>query len=254
VRQRIGWGRRPKIQIFPISRPTTTGLVSGSGDQHVYRRPHRTVALRPLDFCAGICHHCLMHIVCSLQPNENGARRQRINGVEITTQTATRAVVDPILQERDPDRISGGHLVAKELKAEGAEVIFTLCGGYIIDIYDGCVDEGIAVVDVRHEQVAAHAADGYARVTVKPGCAVVTAGPRTTDAITGVANAFRAESPMLLIGGQGALNQHKMGSLQDLPQAPPCSGPASPAFRRSSTSGWIRTPTRPGTMNQTIYR
>ena len=96
-------------------------------------------------------------------------------------------------------------------------MIFTLCGGHIIDIYDGCIDEGIKVIDVRHEQVAAHAADGYARVTGKPGCAVVTAGPGTTDAVTGVANAFRAESPMLLIGGQGALNQHRMGSLQDLP-------------------------------------
>ncbi|GAA3475077.1 thiamine pyrophosphate-binding protein [Nonomuraea roseola] len=113
--------------------------------------------------------------------------------------------------------ISGGHLVAKALKAEGVDVIYTLCGGHIIDIYDGCVDEGIEVIDVRHEQVAAHAADGYARITGKPGCAVVTAGPGTTDAVTGVANAFRAESPMLLIGGQGALSQHKMGSLQDLP-------------------------------------
>ena len=113
--------------------------------------------------------------------------------------------------------ISGGRLVAKALKAEGVEVIFTLCGGHIIDIYDGCIDEGIKIVDVRHEQVAAHAADGYARVTGTPGCAVVTAGPGTTDAITGVANAFRAESPMLLIGGQGALGQHQMGSLQDLP-------------------------------------
>ncbi|GAA1023120.1 acetolactate synthase I/II/III large subunit [Acrocarpospora pleiomorpha] len=116
-----------------------------------------------------------------------------------------------------PEMISGGHLVAKALKAEGIDVIFTLCGGHIIDIYDGCVDEGIEVIDVRHEQVAAHAADGYARITGKPGCAVVTAGPGTTDAVTGVANAFRAESPMLLIGGQGALSQHKMGSLQDLP-------------------------------------
>ncbi|MGW0807456.1 thiamine pyrophosphate-binding protein [Nonomuraea sp. NPDC002799] len=115
------------------------------------------------------------------------------------------------------ETISGGHLVAKALKAEGVDVIYTLCGGHIIDIYDGCVDEGIEVIDVRHEQVAAHAADGYARITGKPGCAVVTAGPGTTDAVTGVANAFRAESPMLLIGGQGALSQHKMGSLQDLP-------------------------------------
>jgi acetolactate synthase-1/2/3 large subunit len=115
------------------------------------------------------------------------------------------------------ETISGGHLVAKALRAEGIDVIFTLCGGHIIDIYDGCIDEGIKVVDVRHEQVAAHAADGYARVTGRPGCAVVTAGPGTTDAVTGVANALRAESPMLLIGGQGALNQHRMGSLQDLP-------------------------------------
>ena len=76
-------------------------------------------------------------------------------------------------------QISGGHLVAKALKAEGVDTIFTLCGGHIIDIYDGCVDEGIAVIDVRHEQVAAHAADGYARITGKPGCAVVTAGPGT---------------------------------------------------------------------------
>src|SRR6202008_3706894 len=119
--------------------------------------------------------------------------------------------------ESEPELISGGHLVAKALKAEGVDVIFTLCGGHIIDIYDGCVDEGIDVIDVRHEQVAAHAADGYARITGKPGCAVVTAGPGTTDAVTGVANALRAESPMLLIGGQGALSQHKMGSLQDLP-------------------------------------
>src|SRR3954454_3590602 len=99
------------------------------------------------------------------------------------------------------DAISGGHLVAKALKAEGVDRIYTLCGGHIIDIYDGCVDEGIDVVDVRHEQVAAHAADGWARITGTPGCAVVTAGPGTTDAVTGVANALRAESPMLLIGG-----------------------------------------------------
>ncbi|WP_163507423.1 thiamine pyrophosphate-binding protein [Fodinicola acaciae] len=130
-------------------------------------------------------------------------------------QTATGAANDA--EPAQPETISGGHLVAKALKAEGVDTIFTLCGGHIIDIYDGCVDEGIEVIDVRHEQVAAHAADGYARVTGKPGCAVVTAGPGTTDAVTGVANAFRAESPMLLIGGQGALTQHKMGSLQDLP-------------------------------------
>jgi len=113
--------------------------------------------------------------------------------------------------------ISGGHLVAKGLKNEGVDTIFTLCGGHIIDIYDGCLDEGIRIVDVRHEQVAAHAADGYARQTGKLGCVVTTAGPGCTNAVTGVATAFRSESPILHIGGQGALSQHKMGSLQDLP-------------------------------------
>jgi acetolactate synthase-1/2/3 large subunit len=66
---------------------------------------------------------------------------------------------------RDTNVISGGHLVAKALKNEGVDTIFTLCGGHIIDIYDGCVDEGIRIIDVHHEQVAAHAADGYTRQT-----------------------------------------------------------------------------------------
>ncbi len=127
---------------------------------------------------------------------------------------------------RDPDPsdgatppgtdISGGHLLARALRNEGVDTIFTLCGGHISDIYDGCLDEGVRIIDVRHEQVAAHAADGYARMTGALGCAVVTAGPGTTNAVTGVANAFRAESPMLLVGGQAALSQHRMGGLQDL--------------------------------------
>jgi len=118
---------------------------------------------------------------------------------------------------RDASVVSGGHLVAKALKNEGVDTIFTLCGGHIIDIYDGCVDEGIRIIDVRHEQVAAHAADGYARQTGKLGCVVTTAGPGCTNAMTGIATAFRSESPVLHIGGQGALTQHMMGSLQDLP-------------------------------------
>lgn len=120
-------------------------------------------------------------------------------------------------KSREAGIVSGGHLVARALKNEGVDTIFTLCGGHIIDIYDGCVDEGIRIIDVRHEQVAAHAADGYARQTGKLGCVVTTAGPGCTNAVTGVATAFRSESPILHIGGQGALSQHKMGSLQDLP-------------------------------------
>src|SRR5260370_21838701 len=133
------------------------------------------------------------------------------------TQATTTADDTLKKKTRDANVISGGHLVARALKNEGVDTIFTLCGGHIIDIYDGCVDEGIRIIDVRHEQVAAHAADGYARQTGKLGCVVTTAGPGFTNALTGIATAFRSESPVLHIGGQGALTQHKMGSLQDLP-------------------------------------
>lgn len=130
----------------------------------------------------------------------------------------TSTATDTLKQKStDKSIISGGHLVAKALKAEGVDTIFTLCGGHIIDIYDGCLDEDIRIIDVRHEQVAAHAADGYARQTGKLGCVVTTAGPGFTNGLTGLACAYRAETPVLHIGGQGALTQHKMGSLQDLP-------------------------------------
>lgn len=131
-----------------------------------------------------------------------------------TVDTATDTLAK---KDKSGGVISGGHLVAKALKNEGVDTIFTLCGGHIIDIYDGCLDEGIRIVDVRHEQTAAHAADGYARQTGKLGCVVTTAGPGCTNAMTGVATAFRSESPILHIGGQSSLTQHKMGSLQDLP-------------------------------------
>jgi acetolactate synthase-1/2/3 large subunit len=131
---------------------------------------------------------------------------------------STSTAEDTLKQKsRDTNVVSGGHLVAKALKAEGVDTIFTLCGGHIIDIYDGCIDEGIKIVDVRHEQVAAHAADGYARQTGRLGCVVTTAGPGCTNAVTGIATALRSESPVLHIGGQSALVQWKMGGLQDLP-------------------------------------
>jgi acetolactate synthase I/II/III large subunit len=137
---------------------------------------------------------------------------------EVKTAPVTTTADDTLKRKtRDANLISGGHLVARALKNEGVDTIFTLCGGHIIDIYDGCVDEGIRIIDVRHEQVAAHAADGYARQTGKLGCVVTTAGPGCTNAVTGIATAFRSETAMLHIGGQGALSQHKMGSLQDLP-------------------------------------
>src|SRR5262245_64848680 len=137
------------------------------------------------------------------------ARRERGENMATPTNTEKKETTGPV--------ISGGHLVAKALKNEGVEVIWTLCGGHIIDIYDGCIDEGIKTIHYLHEQVTTHDANGNSRQSGKIDCVVTTAGPGTTNAMTGIANAFRAESPLLMIGGQGALSQHKMGSLQDLP-------------------------------------
>ena len=113
---------------------------------------------------------------------------------------------------------SGGRIVAKMLKGQGVRHVFTLCGLHVADIYAGCVDEGVAVVDTRHEQAAVHAADAYARLTRNRGVAVVTAGPGVTDAVTGVANAQAASSPVLLIGGAAPTSTRSRGALQEIEQ------------------------------------
>jgi acetolactate synthase I/II/III large subunit len=112
--------------------------------------------------------------------------------------------------------VHGGRLVARALKRHGTSHLFTLCGGHIQAIYDGCLDEDIRVVDVRHEQTAGHAADGWARVTGRPGVCAVTAGPGVTDVVTAVANAQRAGVPMVIVGGAGPRTLSDMGSLQDM--------------------------------------
>src|SRR4051794_10354065 len=112
--------------------------------------------------------------------------------------------------------VHGGRLVAQALKRHGTTHLFTLCGGHIQAIYDGCLDEQIRVVDVRHEQTAGHAADGYARATGRPGVCAVTAGPGITDVVTAVANAQRAGIPIVVIGGAGPKALCDMGSLQDM--------------------------------------
>jgi acetolactate synthase-1/2/3 large subunit len=113
-------------------------------------------------------------------------------------------------------QVDGGALVARFLKQEQVNTIFTLCGGHIQNIYAGCQDENIKIVDVRHEQVTGHAAEGWARVNRRPGVGVVTAGPGVTDAVTGVANAYQNRSPMIMIGGASPLNQVGKGALQEM--------------------------------------
>ena len=113
---------------------------------------------------------------------------------------------------------TGAQLLVRMLKAEGVRHLFTLSGLHIAPIYAACVEEGIQVVDTRHEQAAAHAADATARLTRGIGVACVTAGPGVTDAITGIANAFAASSPVLLLGGAAPGFNAGKGSLQEMEQ------------------------------------
>jgi len=116
------------------------------------------------------------------------------------------------------ESLSGGRLVARMLRKEGVSTVFTLSGLHVAPIYAGCVDEGVRIVDTRHEQAAAHAADAWARLTRGVGVAIVTAGPGVTDAVTGVANAWAAASPLVLIGGAAPTFNLGRGSLQEMPQ------------------------------------
>lgn len=113
-------------------------------------------------------------------------------------------------------KIHGGQIIAKALRSEGVDAIFTLTGGHIVPILDGCVQEGIRVVDVRHEQTAAHAAEAYTRLTGRLGVAAVTAGPGVTDTMTGVATAYYGATPMLVIGGRHLIRQELKGGLQEM--------------------------------------
>jgi len=99
-------------------------------------------------------------------------------------------------------RLHGGRLIARRLKAHGVSKLFTLSGGHIFPIYDGCREEGVDIVDVRHEQTAAFAAEGWAKVTRTPGVAAVTAGPGVTNALSAVGSAQSNNSPVLVLGGR----------------------------------------------------
>jgi acetolactate synthase-1/2/3 large subunit len=113
--------------------------------------------------------------------------------------------------------VHGGKLAGRALKEAGVECLFTLSGGHIMPIYDGCREQGIRVIDVRHEQAAVHAADAWARCNPgKIGVAAITTGPGVTDGVTGIANAWRANSPILVFGGQGPFENLRRGSLQEM--------------------------------------
>ncbi len=116
--------------------------------------------------------------------------------------------------------LHGGRLVARRLKAHGVSKLFTLSGGHLFSIYDGCREEGIDIVDVRHESAAGFAAEGWAKVTREPGVAALTAGPGVTNGMSALGSGQQNNSPMVILGGRAPAMRWGQGSLQELDHVP----------------------------------
>lgn len=116
--------------------------------------------------------------------------------------------------------VHGGRLVAKALKSRGVSHLFTLSGGHLFSIYDGCKEEGIGIVDVRHEQTAVFAAEGLAKATRGVGVAALTAGPGVTNGISAIAGAQANNSPVCVLGGRAPELRWGSGSLQEIDHLP----------------------------------
>jgi acetolactate synthase-1/2/3 large subunit len=116
--------------------------------------------------------------------------------------------------------VHGGRIVAKVLKSRGVSHLFTLSGGHLFSIYDGCLAEGIEIVDVRHEQSAAFAAEGFAKATRSVGVAALTAGPGVTNGVSAIAGAQASRSPVCILGGRAPELRWGAGSLQEIDHLP----------------------------------
>lgn len=101
--------------------------------------------------------------------------------------------------------MSGAAALMAALEREKVDYIFGLPGGANLPIYDALVDSKIRHVLVRHEQSAAHMADGYARIKRKAGVCFATSGPGATNLVTGIATAYADSSPIIAVTGQVAL-------------------------------------------------
>ncbi len=117
-------------------------------------------------------------------------------------------------------KLHGGRLIARRLRAHGVSKLFTLSGGHLFSIYDGCREEGIEIVDVRHEQSAAFAAEGWAKVTREVGVCALTAGPGVTNGMSAIASAAQNNSPVLVLGGRAPQLRWGQGSLQEIDHVP----------------------------------
>lgn len=116
--------------------------------------------------------------------------------------------------------LHAGRLVARRLRASGVDTVFTLSGGHLFSIYDGCRDEGIRLIDTRHEQTATFAAEGWSKVTRTPGVAALTAGPGITNGMSAMAAAQQNQSPLVVLGGRAPAQRWGMGSLQEIDHVP----------------------------------
>src|SRR6187200_1160741 len=116
--------------------------------------------------------------------------------------------------------LHGGRLIARRLKAHGVTKLFTLSGGHLFSLYDGCRAEGIDLVDVRHESAAAFAAEGWSKVTRTPGVCALTAGPGVTNGMSALGSALQNHSPMLVLGGRAPAMRWGQGSLQEIDHVP----------------------------------
>ncbi|MFD1936207.1 acetolactate synthase [Nonomuraea mangrovi] len=105
-------------------------------------------------------------------------------------------------------------------KAYGIETMFTLSGGHVFPLYDGAVHEDMRILDVRHEQSAVFAAEATARLTRKPGLAVLTAGPGITNGVSGIATAHFNGSPVVVMGGRAPQSRWGSGALQEMDHPP----------------------------------
>ncbi len=114
----------------------------------------------------------------------------------------------------------GGRLIARRLRTHGVSKLFTLSGGHLFSIYDGCRAEGIEIIDVRHEQSAAFAAEGWAKVTRAVGVCALTAGPGVTNGLSAIASAAQNHSPVLALGGRAPAFRWGQGSLQEIDHVP----------------------------------
>lgn len=116
--------------------------------------------------------------------------------------------------------VHAGRLIARRLRASGIDTMFTLSGGHLFSIYDGCRSEGIRLIDTRHEQTAAFAAEGWSKVTRVPGVVALTAGPGVTNGMSAMGAASQNQSPMVVLGGRAPALRWGMGSLQEIDHVP----------------------------------